>query len=175
MTNRFAISLLFMTALTFLFVRPVLAHGTAQSFPKEVGDFRVEMEYDDPEIFDNVTTPFVFRLLDKKTDNPVKFDALLIRFEKKSDQSTYIVARVTEDELQDGVGRLSTMLNQGDYTITAGFYKAGNKVAEVNYDIKVVPDPSNKQFPVVPVAAGAGGVVAGFILSRILVMGKKKE
>lgn len=173
MTNKFIVSLSIISVLCFAFVRTVTAHGTAQSFPKEVGDYRVEMEYDDPEIFDNVTTPFVFRLLDKKTDNPLKFDALLIRFERKSDQSTYIVARVTQDELQEGVGRLSAMLNSGDYTITAGFYKGENKVAEVNYDIKVIPDPSNKQFPVLPAAVGVGGLVLGFVIAKLT--GKKKE
>jgi len=163
------ITLLLITLmLAFLLPNSVLAHGTAVSSSKVVGDYKIEFEYNVPQIIAGETNSYVFRLINNKTNDFVNFDSLLVRFEDKKDQSTVIVARVVQDELQDGVGRLTTMMNKGDYSITLSFYKTGNKVAEANFDLTVLPSDADKKFPILPVISAVVGLVVGFVASKMI-------
>ncbi len=148
-------------------VPTIEAHGVAVSTPKEVGDYVLEFEYNVPEILAGETNSYVFRLLDKKTKQPILFDSLLIRFERKDDQATYLVARVVQDELQEGVGRLTAMLEKGDYIITTGFYKGDKKVAETTYDLSVLLGDNNKKFPVVSAVCIMIGLGLGYLVAKI--------
>ncbi len=160
--------LVFTLLLAFVLPKATLAHGTAVSSSKVVGDYKVEFEYDDPQIIAGETNSYVFRLIDNKTNNFVSFDSLLVRFEDKKDQSTVIVARVVQDELQEGVGRFTAMMNKGDYAISLSFYKAGNKVAETNFDLTVIPSDEDRKIPILPIIFGIGGLVLGFIASKLV-------
>lgn len=146
----------------------VKAHGTSQSFPKDVGGFTIELEYDSLGVFDDTTMPFVFRLLDQKTKNASSFDSLLVRFEKKSDKSTIIVAKVVPDELQEGVGRVTAMLNSGEYIVSLIFYKKDAKIAETDYELKVEKGEANKKLPMAQILTGVGGIVVGFVLAKLI-------
>ncbi len=144
----------------------VFAHGTAQSFPKDIGQYTVELEYDALGIFDDTTEPLVFRLLDQKSKEPVKFSALLVRLERKDDKSTTFVVRLSPDDFLDGVGRMTAMLNRGDYLITLIFYGGENRLVEAEYDL-TVQKGSASDFPVIPVVSGVLGAVAGFVVGRL--------
>ena len=159
----------------FISVKSISAHGTATSFSKDVGNYSLEFEYDDPQVIAGETTSYVFRLLDQKTKQPVTFDAVLLRIERKSDQSTMLVTRATQDELQDGVGRLTAMLDQGSYTVTSSYYKGGNKVTEANFDLTVQKADTGTQFPTIPVAIGLGGLVLGFVIGKLSGRGSAKH
>ncbi len=158
----------FLLSLSFGMVSSIVkAHGVDVSTPKDVGDYTLEFEYGVPQILAGETNSYVFRLLDKKTEEPIAFDSLLVRFERKNDQATYLVARVTQDELQDGVGRVTVMLEKGDYVITTGYYKADKKVAETTYDLTVLPGESNKKFPIASFVSVLAGLSAGLIIAKL--------
>lgn len=162
----------------FLFISSttaVFAHGTAVSIPKDDGNYTIEFEYQEQEVVANETNAFTFIILNKGTETPVPFDSVLVRFERKSDQATYIAAKVTQDELQEGVGRLSTMLNEGAYTVSSAFYKNENKIAEANFDLNVLADTTSKAFPTIPFVAGVGGLIVGFGIGKIYTSAKKDK
>lgn len=167
--------------LLYLSLQPLNAHGTSQSFPKDSGEYTIELEYDAAGVFDDTTTPFIFRILDRQTKESIKFDSALIRFERVSDKSTTIVAKVVPDELQDGVGRLTAMLNSGDYKVSVIFYGSSKeldksqKIAEVEYDLKVEKGESSKNFPTQIVLSVAIGIAAGFLLSRFIKVSNGKK
>lgn len=147
-----------------LFGVDVYAHGVAVSVPKEVGDYILEFEYSAPEIIDGETNSYVFRLLDKKSKEPVVFDSVLVRFERKSDQSTMAIARVIQDDLQEGLGRFTVMLTKGDYSITSSYYKGDKKITETSYDLSVKANSSRREFPVIPAVSVLVGLIAGFFV-----------
>lgn len=160
--------LILYSVLISLFIAPtVLAHGTAQSFPKDVDKYTIEFEYDASGVFDDTTMAFVFRLLDQKSKEPVKFDSVLARFEDSKDKSAVIVSRLYPDELLDGIARISALLNRGDYKVYLIFYKEGNKIVETNYDLNVQKGTTRKDFPLVPVVAGVLGSALGFVFGKM--------
>ena len=162
-----------LTLLTSVAGKNAFGHGNSQSFPKDVGDYTIELEYDATGLFDDSTTPFVFRILDQKTKEAVKFDSILVRYERDSDKSTTFVGRIYPDELQDGVGRFTAMLNSGDYTVTLGFYQKDKKIAETEYTISVSKGEGSKKFPLAEVLIGLGGLVVGFFASKIKTSNEK--
>lgn len=157
-----------------LVITDVNAHGTATSAQKEVDSYIVEFEYDATDIVEGSTTPFVFRLLDKKTKNPVRFDSILVRVENEADQSTQFVVRLVEDELQEGSARLTTMFDDGTYNFTLTFFEGGEKVASTDFGIEVRPDESEKEFPGLPVASFVIGSVLGFFAAKLLTRTSKE-
>lgn len=158
--------LIFILFLFSVFVSPVSAHGDAVSVPKDTGDYTIEFEYGEPVIIEGETTSYVFRLLDQKAKTAVVFDSVLVRIEQKSDQTTYLVARLSPDELQDGVARFTGMLNKGDYAVAVGFYKSDTKIAEETFDLSVQKTETNP-FPTVPAVSLAVGVLIGLIASKL--------
>ncbi len=153
----------------FLFVlnTNVWAHGASQSFPKEVGNYLVEFEYDSPSIIEGEINSFVFRILNKDTKETIDFDSVLVRFET-SDKSTYLVVRLVEDDLLPGLSRLTTILDKGEYTINLSFRKDDEKIAETSYNLSVVrKNTFNFSFEFFV------GLVLGIILVTLFVLFKK--
>ena len=160
------ISAVFLIMAVLMLPKSSLAHGAAQSFPKDVGVHTVEFEYDASGVFDDTTMAYVFRLLDQKSKEPVKFDSVLVRFENKTDKSTIFVSRVSADDLLDGVARVSALLGRADYKVYLIFYKDGDKLTETDYDLSVQKGGSQK-FPVVPAVSALAGGLIGFVLGGL--------
>lgn len=160
---------LFLLSIVFcifsFFTIGIKAHGLGQSFPKEVGNYIVELEYDVPEIVEGEANSFVFRILAKDGGAPVSFDSTLVRFEKKTDSSTYLVTRLSEDEIQEGVSRMTTVLDSGDYLISLSFKKGDEKLGETTYDLNVRP-VDKKEFPLAAVLSFLGGSGVGFLICK---------
>jgi hypothetical protein len=155
-------------ALALFSIKTVSAHGLVQSFTKEVDIYRIEFEYDFPDIIDGEINSLIFRLLDKSTGAPIIFDSLLARVEKKSDKSTYLVARLAADQLQDGVARLTTTFPQEDYLLTLGFTIKEKKVAEVSFDFTSKPGEKKFIFPTIPVISFLVGLGLAFLITKII-------
>jgi hypothetical protein len=153
--------------LSFAFLRSVSAHGLVQSFTKEVDSYRIEFEYDFPDIIDGEINSLVFRLLDKATGAPVVFDSSLVRVEKKTDKSTYLVARLSEDQLQDGVSRLTTTFPKGDYLLAVSFTVKEKKIAEANFDFSAKPGEKKLVLPIIPVVSFLIGVSLAYLIFKI--------
>lgn len=157
----------FLIALFFVFTSNPFAHGVGVSVPKDDGNYTLEFEYSTPQVIEGETNSYVFRLLDKKTLESIIFDSVLVRFERKSDRATYAIARISQDELQDGVGRLTMMLNNGDYLVSVAFYKSDKKIAEANYDLPVGKTNEARKFPITQALYVISGMFLGFLTTKL--------
>jgi hypothetical protein len=146
------------------------AHGTGQSFPKDTGDFTVELEYGEPELIAGESTAFSFRILDKDTGAGENFDFLLVRFEKKDDRGSVLTARLVKDDLIDGLARLTTTLPAGEYTVILNFKEGGKTLAETSYELSVINSYETGKLKIGDdlLAGILGGFLTGFVLGRLL-------
>jgi hypothetical protein len=164
----------------FLFVMtitPVMAHGTGTSLPKDLEKFTVELEYDEKEIISGTPTAFSFRLLDKTTGAGVHFDSVIARFEMKDDRSSFLTAKISEDDLVDGLARLTATPAEGTYVISLNFKEGEESLAEAEYEIAVATPAESKSFAPDDMTIGLtlGGLVAGFVLGRLLFRNKSSK
>lgn len=156
---------------------PAFAHGTGTSIPKDLEKYTVELEYDEKEIISGTPTAFSFRLLEKTTGAGVHFDSVLVRFEMKDDRSSFLTAKISEDELIDGLARLTATPGEGTYVVSLNFKEGEETLAEAEYEIAVTAPEETKSIASDDMTIGLalGGLVTGFVLGRLLFRKKSSK
>lgn len=161
---------LFLAAPFFVSLNYVSAHGTGVSLDKQVENYTVEFEYDDPEVISEEPVSFSFRLLESTTGAGAHFGSVLVRIENKNDKSAFLTTRIAEDEIIDGLARLTATPLEGEYIVNLTFRDEENTIAESTFDLKVLPKTQKKSFAVTDELVGftLGALVFGFIIGRLL-------
>lgn len=145
----------------------VSAHGLGQSFSQEVGDYLIEFEYESLEVTSDEAVPYVFRLLEKESQKPVSFESLLVRF-VTADNSTNLVARLSEDKITAGAARLTLLLPAGQHQVELNFQNEEETFAETTFDHKVLSSEEVGKLPLPLIGSFIGGVGLGALGVRLL-------
>lgn len=162
--------------LLFLLLYPfsqAAAHGLGQSFRKEVDKYVLEFEYDALEVVDGDPVPYVFRIFEKESSKPTPISFVFARFVKTDTGDTVYIGRHVQDKIEEGTGRMTLALPQGEYKVELSFQSPEGTIAEAEFGHTVLVKKGS--FPTKEVGIGVGGIILGGLLASLMAKGGKAK
>lgn len=159
----------------FVFPFVALGHGEGQSIEKVVGEYLVELEYEELALTAEEPVRLDFKILNNATKEDVEFTDIWVRVTQ--DKKTLFASAIAKPDFGK-VGMTYTFSDAGEYELNLRFQNKDKSIAEASFPLAIgVNEMSKKESKNMDtivgwVGGGIIGLIAGFFLFYFL---RKKQ